>query len=152
MQKSKHLESFKRLKESGYSPTLIGNRAIVEEIPDEELKSKSGIILPAGDKNQIDGIQNNRPCFVRVLDVADTAVDHEVTEDDVEVKPGDILLVGGMAISFFSAFCGLVSTTGNQLGIMVLTESNIHMVFKGEEQYEKVATILGDSVRPREAV
>jgi co-chaperonin GroES (HSP10) len=143
---SKYLSAFKAMKEQ-LSPQyeLIGDCILVEELPKEEVKTKSGLILESGGARKVDGLDMNKPLFVRVLAVGEGYYD-ETTGNEIplNVQVGDIILVGRIGVNFFSTFCGLVSETGNQIGLS--RESEIRMRFKGEEGYQAVQQLLVTNV------
>jgi hypothetical protein len=93
----------------------------------------------------VDGLDMNKPLFVRVLAVGEGYYD-ETTGNEIplNVQVGDIILVGRIGVNFFSTFCGLVSETGNQIGLS--RESEIRMRFKGEEGYQAVQQLLVTNV------
>lgn len=136
--------AFAALQESAAdSFDLIGDALLVEELPKEELKSKGGIILaPQGKVSQVDGIEANRPTFVRVLAVGNGYVDSEGETVPVEANPGDIILVGRLSVNWFSTFGPLVSSAQCQLGIT--RECEIKLRFKGEAGYQKAYGILSE--------
>jgi hypothetical protein len=146
--KSKYLKAFQQTAESQRPDyQLIGDFLLVELIPDDEFKTKSGIILQTDlSKSQTNGIHTDKPTFVRVLmtgegyfDDSDKMDDEDASEGPrtipLESQPGDIALVGRTSIKFFSVFGKLVSYGETQLGLC--RESDIQMRFKGQEGFDR---------------
>src|SRR5689334_13650412 len=96
---SKYLSGFQTVaKEHGTLYKIQGNLLLVEVIKDEEFKTKSGIILATSDKRQVNGLVQDKPTFVRVLDVGPGYFKDDTMEDvPLETQPGDILLVPATA-------------------------------------------------------
>lgn len=145
--KSKYLEAFKAAAtEARTSYHLIGDNLLVEEIPEEELKTKSGIVIATGDKRMVDGVEANRPVFVRVLAVGEGYYRDSDKEDaspqvvPLDVEAGDIILVGKLSVAWFSAYGNVVTARGSRIGRC--RESDIAQRFKGEEGYAKYFNTL----------
>lgn len=139
---SKFLAAFTALTtEAGNTFELYSDCLIVEEIPAAEVKTKSGLILDSGGVRKIDGLDMNKPLFVRVLAVGAGYYD-EVTGKDVplEVQVGDVILTARMAVQWFSTFGPLVSHQGFQIGLT--RESDIRMRFKGEAGWQAATAVL----------
>lgn len=145
---NKTLQAFKALSETGTKNyTLYGDVLIVEEVTAELPKTKSGLVMATGREKQIDGLELNKPVFVRVLAVGAGYYDEETGEDvPPEVQVGDIVLVGPMSVKWFSYFGNLISTATSRLGLT--RESEIQMRFKGQEGYDKAFEILNSSLLP----
>jgi co-chaperonin GroES (HSP10) len=139
---SKYLKAFQAIKtEAGDKYHLIGECLIVEEIGQVEVKTASGIVLSSGGTRKVDGLDMNKPLFVRVLAVGEGFYDDETGESlPLETQVGDIILIGRMSVQFFSTFGPLISEGTNQIGLT--RESEIRMRFKGEEGWDKVCGIL----------
>lgn len=123
---------------------IIGDGLLIEEIPKEEIKSRGGIYMPTTTKiDSIDGLEANRPCFVRVLAVGEGYY-NEKTEETVPLncRPGDIVLVPRLAVRWLSTFGNVVSTAGSQIGL--ISETSMQIRFKGEEAYEKFFNIISE--------
>lgn len=153
--KSKYLEAFKAVAEVAREAYhLIGDNLLVEEIPEEELKTKSGLVLATGDRKMIDGVEANRPVFVRVLAVGEGYYqDEDKSSSSPQVVPldvnvGDIILVGKLSVAWFSAFGNLVTSKGCRIGRC--RESDIAQRFKGEEGYAKYFNTLNQVIEKGE--
>lgn len=127
---SKYLTSFQRAKKNF---NLIGDCILVEELPKEETKSAGGLILSSTQTNE------EAPKLVRVLAINEN-LDPESGEETLEVKPGDLALVGDMSVKWYGTFAGQVFIDGQRVGLS--RESEILLLFNGQEGYDKVSTIL----------
>jgi hypothetical protein len=142
--------AFKHLQEKcGDCFELVGDYLLVEEIPREEVKSPSGLIVSAPmDKiSRVDGMEANRPIFVRVLlvgngyyDTVEEAGEKIEKTIPLDVKVDDILLVGRLSVKWLSYFGPLVSSSKNNLGI--LREGEKQLRFFGDEAYQRVYDTL----------
>lgn len=150
--KSKYLEAFKAAaNEAREAYHLIGDNLLVEEIPEEELKTKSGLVIATGDRKMIDGVEANRPVFVRVLAVGEGYYQEDLDsfppKDKVvplDVQVGDIILVGKLSVAWFSAFGNVVTSKGCRIGRC--RESDIAQRFNGEEGYAKYFNTLNQVI------
>lgn len=131
--------------------TIIGDCLLVELIPDEEHKTKSGLVLASGAQNQINGLSADKPSFVRVLLVgagyyndADGKIGEQVPLDS---KLGDIVLVGRTSIKPFSVFGKLTNYGQATLGL--IRESDIQIRFRGQEGYDRFFDALNRSVEKK---
>lgn len=143
MKPSKYEGAFRAMaQECSAAYQLYGGNILVEEIPEEELKSKGGLIIATGNKkSQIDGVEANKPCFVRVLAVGEGYYDEDGLDVPVNVEPGDICLVGKLSVSWLSAFGNIFTHEGDaRLGIT--NDSQIQMRFRGQAGYEAVFGVL----------
>lgn len=102
---------------------ITGDLLLVEEVKNEEVKTKSGLII-SRDERQTNGIASSPPTFVRVLAVG----------PDGTSSVGDILLVGEYSVKYFSTFPG-INATENPVGICNERETQIR--FKGQEAFEE---------------
>lgn len=140
-----NLVNFQRMTEAG-GFDLIGDVLIVEEIPVEEKKTKSGLIMNTGGVRRADGLDMNQPLFVRVLAVgAGFYNDENGTDVPLECQVGDIILVGRMSVNWFSTFGPLISEANKQIG--VTRESEMKMRFKGQEGYDLATSALGGGTK-----
>lgn len=147
MSGSSYLKHFQHVQETcPDSFDLIGDVLLIEEVKAEEQKTAGGIFLPATGKiSQMDGIEANRPTFVRVLLVGNGYYDTK-SEDTVpvDVKAGDVILVGKLSVKWLSTFGPIVSSAEAQIGLV--RESDIQLQFRGAEGQQKVFTALSDSI------
>lgn len=137
---SKYLKALIHASETGQETfKLMSDCIIVEIIKDEELKTKSGIILASGNKTQINGIDANKPLWGRVLMVGEGyyEIDEEGNKRDVKLEtvPGDIVLLGKQSVEYFSVFGKLPNYGETQLGLT--REGEVRMRFKGQEGFDK---------------
>lgn len=142
------LDAFTALKNTHPNAmTLYGDSILVEEVKPEEVKSKGGIILSVSSKiEQMDGIEANRPIYVRVLATGEGFYDDENPEKDVplSVKPGDICLVGRLSVGWLSSFLGIASDSKHLLGIT--REAEVKIKLEGQEGYETARTFLSEKI------
>ena len=86
---------FNKMQELGVY-TLRGDTAIVEELPREEVKTRSGLITPERSRS-LEGYSSDKPMFVRVLQVGDGYKNDDGDLVKCDFVAGDILLVGPIA-------------------------------------------------------
>jgi len=144
---SKYLPAFEAAKaEVDESGILTGDLLMVEKIDQPEIKSTGGIILSASvDHRQTNSIGANMPHFVRVLAVGKGFYNEETGEDvPVEVKPGDIILVGEQSVKWM-AHWPLLNYTPFQIGLT--REAEIQIKFKGEEGFNKLFDALNRTLK-----
>lgn len=136
-----YLEVFNRLrKHKGKSFVLRGNNILIE-IVEEEIKTKSGIILTAK-PNQVHGsVGENKGLMGVVLEVGEGYYDEETGETiPLDVNVGDIVLLPKYSVSLYSTFPGINAPVNNKLAMCL--ESEIKMIFKGQEGYETAKSVL----------
>lgn len=147
MKQSRFLEAFKAVKElCADDYVLYGDALLVEEVPEEEVETKSGLILSTGDKKMVDGVEANKPCFVRVVAIGAGFTDEDSGEDvPLDVAEGDIVLVGKLSVSWLSTF-GRIFTHEGQQRLGLTRESEIKLRLKGEAGYNAVMDLLKEKV------
>lgn len=139
---SKFLKVFTSLEATGNDfYHLIGDSLLVEEVPEEEVKTESGLILPSGTQKQVDSFDDNRPMYVRVLAVGEGHYDLNGKDVPLDTEMGDIGIVGKLSVEWFSTFAGLMcNVKGHRIGLM--RESALKIRFRGQEGYDQVSRIL----------
>lgn len=149
MKPSKHLSQFKQLANLSPRPyELTGDYLLVESIPEEELKTDSGIIIASVRTNALNTITQDRPHWVRVLACGEGYYSLETDDDGNEVErttpltaqPGDIILVSKLSVKYFSVFGALKGYEPDSIGLT--KESEIQLRFKGEEGYRDAFSSL----------
>lgn len=145
MQEGIFAKAFKKVNESCRDAfTLNGDCILVEEVPLEEPKTKSGIVLATANKiSQLDGIESNKPTFARVVAVGEGYVDAQGETIPLDCKVGDIILVGRLSVNWLSFLGPLVASGKSQLGIT--RESEIKLRFHGSDGYERVMATLSEA-------
>ena len=134
MEPSKYINRFTNAGEMKESVELIGDCLLVEKIKDEELTTKSGLII-ATSSRQIGTFAENKPVWVRVLMVGEGYYDSETdTSIPLNAKPGDIALVGQVSTKWFSVFGELKNYEPETIGLT--RESEIQLRFKGEDGFK----------------
>jgi co-chaperonin GroES (HSP10) len=117
-----------------FMPKMIGNILLVEKPDAEELKSEGGIFLASAGR-QVNSTEANLPAFVHVLAVGPGYYDDTTLADvPLDTKPGDVILVGSLAVKWFSR---LGAMKEKQFSIGVCLESDVQLRFGGYEQYKK---------------
>lgn len=149
MKPSKYLEKVQRaVTEAKDGFVLTGNVLLVEKVPHEEVKTKSGLVLATHTgKDQVNSISANMPVFVHVLAVGsgfyDTVKDDDGNDVGVDVpldtKPGDILLVGQHSARWLSVF---PIDNYEPFTVGVTSEAETQMRFRGLEAYGEFAKAL----------
>lgn len=143
MQKSKYLERFKRAKEAGVfgkDVILTGSFILVEKIPQEEVKTKSGLVLTtSGNTNNVNSISANLPTLVYVLAVGAGHVDEEGNDVPLDVAPGDILMVGSNSVKWLP----VLEIDGYQpFEIGLSTENETQIKIAGNDGYDRFIAAL----------
>ena len=135
-------EMFSALTEAGLYE-LRGDCMVVEELPQEEVKTASGLVVPTA-KKSIEGYSADKPIFVRVLQVGEGYEGEDGGKRDLDFAVGDILLVGPLStVKWYSDLFGVVSNTAERrLGVMQGFSENAYMVFKTEEAYRKAYEVV----------
>ena len=141
MNESKYLKAFQRLEEAKMAFDIPGDGILVENIKEEEVKTKSGLVISSASGYKIaDQIAANLPKFVHVLAKGKGYYNDE-TGDDVplSVNPGDIILVGQASVRWF----GSLPIDGYEpFSIGVTLESEAQIKFQGIEKYRETFRIL----------
>lgn len=120
---------------------LTGGTLLVEKIPQEEVKTKSGLILATDlGKGQVNSISANLPVFVHVLAVGSGYYDESTGADvPLDTKPGDILLVGQHSARWLSVF---PIDNYEPFSVGVTSEAETQMRFRGHDAYGQFSQAL----------
>ena len=145
---SKYLEKFKKIEEQyGDKHELIGDCIYVEEIPEKNAVTKSGIEIVSVTGRAKSGLTDSRPKFVLVLAVGAGFYDGDTGKDiPLGVNPGDIIIVSSLSVDWFNIFGNHVCEEGHRIGLT--RESEIKHRFKGADSYAKILGLLGDDAEP----
>jgi len=143
-----YVDSFLKLKEScSDSYTLFGDCILVERIKSKELKTKTGIYLPKKDmptSNQVKAMTPDYSIFVKVLMVGEGYYDSDKEiHIPLDVKEGDVVLVGQQSVQWFSVF-GELADSQHHSKIGITREDQIKLKLKGDKAYDKFFTSLND--------
>jgi co-chaperonin GroES (HSP10) len=143
---SKYLEAFKKAKqEAGETYKLYGDAILVERVPEEEIKTASGLVLAPSSAKQINSISADRPHFVHVIAVGEGFYNEETGQDvPLSVEPGDIILVGVNSVKWFS-FMEIANYEPGAIGLT--RESEIQLKFKGQEAYRKYFDTINSGLK-----
>lgn len=133
MNASKYLNAISKGKaaagEGGF--ILPGNCLLVERIPQEEVKTKGGIIIADASKTMQHSVIGDAPVVVRVV-----AVGEGYEEDGVSIPldtpVGSILVVGDHSVKWFSLF-PLDEYETNTLGLC--SEEQTQIRFRDDTAY-----------------
>lgn len=128
-------KEFTILRELGEEAFVLrGSNMIVYQLPDEEIKTKSGLIL-ATDSKQVMGnsIEQNKLNVGKVLMTGPGYWNGE-GYDPLEVKPGAIVVLPQYSTSPISVFPGIGKPTGNRL--VMVKEDSIIAFYPSQEIYE----------------
>jgi co-chaperonin GroES (HSP10) len=141
MNPSRYVSKIQRaVQESQDSFTLTGSYLLVEKINQEEVKTKSGLILHTGgtSKDQLNSIGANLPVFVHVLAVG-AGYDDDGTPVPLDTAPSDILLVGQYSVKWLPVY---PIDNYEPFSIGVTSEAETQMRFRGYEAYQRFAAAL----------
>lgn len=132
MKPSKYLSRFHEIPDL----SLIGDCLLVERVAVEERKTASGLILNAGrGESSRSQVSSDLPTFVHVLAVGKGYYDDDTKEDvPLDVKPGDIILVGNHSVRWFSDM-DISDYTQYEIGLT--REQEITLKFSGKEDYDR---------------
>lgn len=140
MQPSKYLSRFRTLPDDAMA--LIGDSLLVERVPIEEKRTSSGLIKSAdfGAQSARNNIKTDLPVFVHVVAVGKGYYDDETKEDvPLDVKAGDIILVGSHSVNWFSDM-DIPDYQAYEIGLT--REQEIKLKFSGKEAYERAFAYL----------
>lgn len=124
---------------------LIGNILLVEKVDQGEIKTKSGLIMAAG--NSRDNILAAVPRLVRVLAKGAgyfTETDDGPKEEPLETPIGAILLVGEASVKWLGAIPGFTSYEPYTMGIVRDEEQQIR--WEDDEQYQQTFDLISRGV------
>lgn len=137
---SNYLEKFKRLQDHKALFELRGDRLLIEVLPKEELTTASGLFI-ATDINQRSATKDNQATLGVVLLVGEGFYDDETKVSvPLDVKPGNIILLSGMGLKYYSSFPGIQGYVPNTIALT--RDSEVHMVIPDAETYEKYKEVL----------
>ncbi len=139
----KYLEAVQRATtEVGPAFTLMGSFLIVERVPKEEVKTKSGLFLATDDRanGQINSISANMPVWVHVLAIGAGYYDDESGESlPLDTAPGDILLVGQHSVKWLPVY---PVDNYELFSVGVTSEAETQMRFRGLDAYRRFSEAL----------
>lgn len=121
--------------------SVFGDMLLVEQIPDEEVKTASGIVIADSLRSaRMDGMEVNKPLFCRILEKGEGFIDEKGNEATVAAEVGDIVLIPQLSVLWFSKFGPLISSGSERIGIT--RESEIKIRFNGQKGYDSVVGAL----------
>lgn len=140
--KSVYLNAFAK---AGKFFTLTGNKILVERLDSGEVKSKGGLILAESPKHVSD-LKTQKPLVCLVLAVGEGYTGDDPTEAKLptDVRPGNVVVLNALGVSFYSIVPGVPSFTDMKLGIS--SEGDVQMRFDSVEQFEAYAKELSAAI------
>lgn len=137
--RSRYLDRFQAVQNHD-SLEMIGDLLVVEKLKEPEKKVGS-LYVPEIKHVRSSMGADTQPCFLIVVAVGKGYYDDATkTEIPLNVKPGDIIMVGNASVKYFSTFGDLQDYEPDSLGIT--RESEIQMRFRGEDGYSAIFDIL----------
>lgn len=121
---------------------LRGSSIIVEILPDEEIKTASGLII-ASDLKHVkgDSAQAHKLQVARVLMTGPGYWDADTESyEAIDVKPGAIVILPQYGTSYISVFPGIQRPTSNKLGFIKMDQ--VMAYYPSEEVFEQVKAKL----------
>lgn len=120
--------------------TLNGNRVLLEILPKREIKTASGLIISAPSDHVKITADATQAVMAIVLLTGEGYVDEDGNPVDMDVKPGNVVMVNEFGIKTFSTFPGLLDYTKNTLAMT--SESEIQVSFPSMEAFERYEALL----------
>ena len=144
---SRYLNAFQvAVKENDNDHTLYGSCLWVERIPEEEVKTASGLYIPqTTSKSQIGTITSDKPFFVHVLAVGAGHYNEETGEDvPLSVAPGDVILIGTSSVKWFS-YLEIDNYEPYSIGLTL--ESEVQIKYEGREAYQRFFNSINSAIK-----
>ena len=141
MYTSKYLEQFKRLENNKELYRLNGGRVLIEVLPKPELKTAGGILM-AAPANFAKGatFETQAGTVGIVLLTGEGYVDNDGTSYEIDLKPGNIVMVNDFGIKTLSSFPGLEQYTAQSLA--VIDETTVQMTWPSIEAFTEYSRVL----------
>lgn len=118
---------------------LFGNKMLVERLNSGEVKTKGGIILTESSNIRSD-LKSHKPLICLVLAVGDGYVGDDGELVPLDIKPGNIVMLNSLGVSFFSVLPG--SSSYSDMAIGLTSETDVQLIFENLEEYEAYAKAL----------
>jgi co-chaperonin GroES (HSP10) len=136
---------FNRLAELGSSTFVLrGSALIVEILPDEEIKTRGGIVI-ATDSRHTGGnsVEAHKLKVGRVL-MSGLGYWDEEKKDYIplDVKPGAVVILPQYSTQFISTFPGIQRPTGNRLAI--IKESDLLAYYPSDDAFQTAKAKLNE--------
>lgn len=143
--KSKYLINFLNLKDNKDLFRLNGGRVVVEVLPKPELKTQGGLIMsaPSG-YTKGSTFESQQGTLCTVLLVGSGYYDTDGKGIDIDLVPGNIILVNDFGIKTLSVFPGLNDYTANSLAI--IDESVVQMVWADMSIFNSYSELLNKTI------
>lgn len=131
---SRYLNKIQAMVRDNDSLELIGDLLIVEKLPEPEARKVGGLYMQGSSHARSEMGLDTRPNMVLVVAVGKGYYDED-KNIDLNVKPGDVILVPHASVKWFSSFGDMLGYDPDTLGLT--REVEIQMRFKGIEAYEE---------------
>lgn len=137
---SRYMESFKRLKEQAPdSLRIMSNVLIIEKMAPEPEKKVGSLYIPTDVKGVKNTLDSDKPQFVHVLATGEGYIDDEGLAVPLTTQVGDIVLVGNVAVHWFSLF-DIDNYESYSIGICLDTE--VKLIYKGLDGHKRATAAL----------
>jgi co-chaperonin GroES (HSP10) len=135
MDQTDFTKEFTRLKALGPETFVLrGSTIIVELVPDEELKTKGGIIIATPSDHVRKSVTEHKLQVGRVLMTGQGYWDEEKEAYvPLDVEPGAIVILPQYSTQLISTFPGIARPTGNKLALV--KESELLAYYPNETAY-----------------
>lgn len=139
---AKYFNRFKKLREAG-SFTLRGSTLIIEIIPEEEIKTESGIILQTAD-NQRSSFAQNKPVIGVVLESGEGYYNEagEVVAP-CDTKPGAVVICPKFSTQYLSVFPGMNDPVNDSIAFV--KEQEVLFYYPSMEAYTEARKALNET-------
>lgn len=129
-----YLEAFKN---AANTFVLAGNRMLVERLDSGEVKTKGGIIMAEAPGRSTNELKTHKPLVCVVIAVGEGYTGEEVDAPKIplDCKPGNIVVLNAIGVSFFSTLPGIGSYTEMKVGLT--TEGDVQMRFRDINQFDE---------------
>ena len=138
---SKYLDQFLNLLDKKELYRVNGGRVVIEVLPRPEVKTQGGLIMAAPSGFAKGGtFETQSGTLGVVLLTGDGYVDTDGTTFDIDLKPGNVVLVNDFGIKTLSIFPGLADYAANSLAI--IDETTVQMTWPDFEAFDKYSKAL----------
>jgi len=142
MMESKYLQKFMALRtdEAKALYRLQGARVLIEVLPPKEIKTASGIVLSAPRDHVKVTAESQQHLLGIVLLTGPGYIDSDGNPVDLDVVPGNIVMINELGLRYFSTFPGINDYTKNTLALT--SEGDIQMIFPDMDAFLKYEALL----------
>lgn len=134
------MQYLNKFQEASKMFTLTGNKLLIERLDVGEVKTAGGLFLTESKDTRAD-LRLQKPHIAIVVAVGQGYYDSESkTYTEMDVKPGNIVVVNSIGVQYYSVLPGIASYTNNQLGLT--TENDVQMTFKDLEAFQNYSKVM----------